>query len=97
MSRSVQTPSINSNGVTDINSRYALTRQEVNDLIAELNTPGFLDNIAKLFSSPIDNIISLYKFPFDVKAQSPAYQSAMKRSYTGAQGGYLPLNKGVKL
>lgn len=76
MSRTVQTPSINSNGVTDMNSRYALTRAEVNDLVTELNTPGFLDNIAKLFSSPIDNIISLYKFPFDVKAQSPAWQAS---------------------
>lgn len=74
MSRTIQTPSNYSNGVTDINSRYALTRAEVNDLIQELNTPGFLDNIAKLFSSPIDNIISLYKFPFDVKAQTPAWQ-----------------------
>lgn len=74
MSRTIQTPSYYSNGVTDINSRYALTRAEVNDLIRELNTPGFLDNIAKLFSSPIDNIISLYKFPFDVKAQTPEWQ-----------------------
>ena len=73
MSRTVQTPSNYSNGITDINSRYALTRAEVNDLISELNTPGFLDNITKLFSSPIDNIISLYKFPFDVKAQSPVW------------------------
>lgn len=75
MSRTVQTPSNYSNGITDMNSRYALTRAEVNDLISELNTPGFLDNIAKLFSSPIDNIISLYKFPFDVKAQSPVWST----------------------
>lgn len=74
MGRTVQEPSRYSNGVTDMNSRYALTRQQVNDLIVELNTPGFLDNIAKLFSSPIDNIISLYKFPFDVKAQNAVWQ-----------------------
>lgn len=74
MGRTVKTPSNNSNGVNDMNSRYALTRGQVNDLIAELNTPGFIDNIAKLFSSPINNIISLYKFPFDVKAQNAVWQ-----------------------
>lgn len=73
MSRTVQTPNINSNGVTDIGSRYAMTRTQINEFIAELNMPGFLDNIAKLFSNPIENVISLYQFPFDVKQLSPVW------------------------
>ena len=96
MSRTVRTPSNYSNGVNDMNSRYALTRQQVNDLISELNTPGFIDNIAKLFSSPIDNIISLYKFPFDVKAQDMTWHSSSDGSIiinivttTNAKGTFL--------
>ena len=73
MGRTVQAPNNNSNGVTDIGSRYAMTRQQINDFIAELNTPGFIDNIAKLFSNPIENVISLYQFPFDVKQLSPVW------------------------
>lgn len=96
MSRTVRTPSNYSNGVNDMNSRYALTRQQVNDLISELNTPGFIDNIAKLFSSPIDNIISLYKFPFDVKAQDMTWKLSSDGSLiinivttTNAKGTFL--------
>lgn len=54
------------NGVTRMNLRYALTFAEVNSLINELQTPSFLDNISKLFSDPMSNIISLSVFPFDV-------------------------------
>lgn len=61
-----QLPYGTKNGVTRMNLRYALTYAEVNSLIKELQTPSFLDNISKLFSDPMSNIISLSIFPFDV-------------------------------
>ena len=76
MSRKLLKPSSNSNGVTNMGVRYALTNTQVNSLLTELNTPGgFIDNVAKLFSTPIDNIISLYQFPFDVKALDPVWSA----------------------
>lgn len=75
MSRTINVPSVNSNGVTDMGSRYAMTKQEVNDLLVELNSPNFINNIVKLFTSPIENIISLYQFPFDVKGLSNVWEA----------------------
>lgn len=67
MATTVNTPSAVCSGNNDMNSRYALTFAQVNELIAEMNTQTFFDNVALLYSTPIDNVISLWCFPFDVK------------------------------
>ena len=64
----VHEPSIYCNGWSNMASRYVLTVDQVNDLLHELNDPNFITNLSKLFSSPIDNIISLMAYPFDVSA-----------------------------
>jgi len=76
MSISIGTPSTGSCGSNDMNSRYALTKHQVNDFVTETNTPTFIQNIAKIFSNPFDNVISLQCFPFDVKAQLAAWGTA---------------------
>ncbi len=73
MAENVVIPSNANNGVTDMGSRYALTKSQVNDLIAEISTPGFVNGVVGLFSQPIDNLISLIQFPFDVKALSSTW------------------------
>lgn len=67
MSMIVKEPSNRSNGSNDMASKYALTFQEVNDLISEIEDPNFVTNIVKLFADPMENLISLITFPFDVK------------------------------
>lgn len=69
------TPAILRSGASNMNRRYALTRAELNDLLSELNTQTFIDNIALLFSTPIENVISLYAYPFDIKALSTAWST----------------------
>ena len=61
-------PSIPRSGASNMNRRYALTRNELNDLLTEMNTQTFFDDVTLLFSTPIENLISLYAYPFDVKA-----------------------------
>lgn len=61
-----QLPKSSKNGVTRMNLRYAMNWTQVDSLINELQKPEFLDNISKLFSDPMSNIISLSVFPFDV-------------------------------
>lgn len=74
MGRKTQEPTTATNGLSDMTSRYAIDRNNMNALVAELNSPNFFDNITKLFSDPVDNIISLYVFPFDVKELSPVWK-----------------------
>lgn len=73
MAKSIHTPSTVSSGVTDMASRYAMTRAQVETLLTEISTPSFYDNLTKLFSDPIDNLISLFCFPFNVKSLSSAW------------------------
>lgn len=68
MAMNPSVPSTTSNAVTLFNARYAMTRAQVNNLIGEMQQSSFLSNVALLFDQPIDNIISLYCYPFDVKA-----------------------------
>lgn len=72
MSKTVQTPSAISSGYNNFNTFYALTRQQVEDLLTELNTSTFINNVQLLFETPIENIVSLRVYPFDVKAHHPA-------------------------
>ena len=69
MSNIVQTPSIAMSGYNNFNMFYALTRQQVGDLLTELNTSTFIDNIQLLFETPIENVVNLRVYPFDVKLQ----------------------------
>ena len=72
MSNTVKTPSAVMSGLSNFNSFYALTRTQVNDLLSELNTATFIDNIQLLFESPIENLVSLRTYPFDIKEHHPA-------------------------
>lgn len=71
MSNIVQTPSTAMSGYNNFNMFYALTRQQVGDLLTELNTSNFLDNIQLLFENPIENVVNLRVYPFDVKLHHP--------------------------
>lgn len=71
MSNTVQTPSVSMSGYNNFNMFYALTRQQVGDLLRELNTSNFLDNIQLLFDSPIENVVNLRAYPFDIKLHHP--------------------------
>lgn len=76
MSRSTNTPATQANGSNDMASRYAMTKTQINALVAEINTPtGFINNVTKLFTQPIDNMIALYCFPFDVKNLDPVWRA----------------------
>lgn len=72
MSNVIQTPSIAMSGYNTFNMFYALTRQQVGDLLTELNTSTFIDNIQLLFEKPIENVVNLRVYPFDVKSHHPA-------------------------
>lgn len=74
MSKTAQAPNNTTNGITNMSSHYAMTQNQLDTFLTELNTPGFIDNIAKLFSSPIENIVSLCQFPFDVKPLTAVWQ-----------------------
>lgn len=72
MSTTPTRPATSNNPSTNFSSMYALSRDEVNDFLSELNTSTFIDNIQLLFNTPIENVISLRAYPFDVKARAPA-------------------------
>ena len=67
MSMVVKAPSNRVNGLSSMNSRYALTYSNVNTLLSDIEDPNFFNNITKLFADEMDNLISLVCFPFDVK------------------------------
>lgn len=71
MSNIVQTPSNAMSGYNTFNMFYALTRSQVASLLSELNTATFIDNIQLLFETPIENVVNLRVYPFDVKAHHP--------------------------
>ena len=72
MSNIVKTPSIAMSGYNNFNALYALTRSQVNSLLTELNTASFLDNIQLLFQTPIENVVNLRVYPFDIKTHHPS-------------------------
>lgn len=68
MSTKVKSPTSVSSGLNNMNSTYALTRALMSSLLSELNNNNIFGNqVSKLFSSPIDNIVSLHCFPFNIK------------------------------
>lgn len=70
MAHYLQIPSPASAGRVNFNSVYALTGAQVNDLLDYFNTSSFIDDLKLLFNTPIENVISLRVFPFDIKANS---------------------------
>lgn len=70
MSTTPNNPALSMNAINNFNSMYALTRSEVNSLLRELNTATFIDNIQLLFETPIENLVSLRCYPFDVKTRA---------------------------
>lgn len=75
MSNTIQTPSNQMSGYNNFTHFYAMSRDEVNDLLSYLNTASFIDNIQLLFNTPVENIASLRAYPFDVEANHPAHGS----------------------
>lgn len=71
MSNTIQTPSNSMSGYNNFNRFYALTRHQVGELLTELNTSTFVDNIQILFETPIENVVSLRAYPFDIKTHHP--------------------------
>lgn len=72
MSTTPINPVTSMNASNNFTCMYAMTRDEVNSLLTELNTSTFIDNIQLLFESPIENLVSLRCYPFDVKTRAPA-------------------------
>lgn len=72
MSTAPNNPASGMNASNNFSSMYALTRSEVNSLLTELNTATFIDNIQLLFETPIENLVSLRCYPFDVKNRAPS-------------------------
>lgn len=67
MSKTLHLPSLPMNGKTSFTAFYALTRGQVSQFNAYLQTSNFTDNIALLFQSPIENIVNLRCYPFSIK------------------------------
>lgn len=72
MSTTPSNPALKMNAMNNFNSMYALTRDQVNSLLSELNTSTFIDNIQLLFETPVENLVSLRCYPFDANARQPA-------------------------
>lgn len=72
MSTTPNNPATTMNASNNFSCMYAMTRDEVNSLLTELNTSTFIDNIQLLFETPIENLVSLRCYPFDVKNRAPA-------------------------
>lgn len=71
MSNTVNTPSIAKSGYTQFNSFYAMTRDQVRSILQYFNTATFINNIQLLFETPIENVVNLRVYPFDVKGHHP--------------------------
>lgn len=67
MSQELHTPSYVMSGKTAFTSYYAMPRTYVNALCNYLQTANFTDNVQLLFESPIQNIVNVRCYPFDVK------------------------------
>ena len=70
MAHYLQIPSPASAGRVNFNSIYAMTGTQVNDLLEYFNTSTFIDDLKLLFNTPIENVVSLRVFPFDIKGNS---------------------------
>lgn len=64
--QTIHTPTVYGSGVTPFMTRYAMTYDQVKSLLYDLNDNSLLSMLSQLYSDHIDNIISLYFFPFDV-------------------------------
>lgn len=66
--KTVSEPKAIMSGNTMFESRYALTYQQMNNLLDEMNDPSKFFDLSKLFAgNPIESIISIHAYPFDVK------------------------------
>lgn len=64
--KTVHTPTVYGSGVTPFMTRWALSFDEVRALLEDLNDNSITSLFSQLYSDHIDNIVSLYFFPFDV-------------------------------
>ena len=63
---SIQVPVVNRNGVTNFMHRWALHTADLQQLLIELDSNTFLNNIHLLFSQPIENVVACICYPFDI-------------------------------
>lgn len=94
MANIVQAPNARCYGANKFNAMYALTGEQVASLVDYLTSATFIDDIALLFNTPIENVISLRAYPFDVPthhASQTGTDTAIKISTveTDVQGRYL--------
>ena len=64
--KTIHTPTVYGSGVNPFMTRYALSYDEVQNLLWDLNDNSITSAFSQLYSDHIDNIVSLYFFPFDV-------------------------------
>lgn len=76
MANNIQTPSTVMSGYNNFTHFYAMTPQQINDLLHYLNSATFIDNVQLLFNTPVENIVNLRAYPFDVKAHHPVGEIA---------------------
>lgn len=72
MGNIVQIPNSRCYGANKFNVMYALTGEQVSSLVDYLTSSTFIDNIALLFNTPVENVISLRAYPFDI----PTYHAS---------------------
>lgn len=72
MANGLTTPSGVCSGFNNFNVMYAMTLSQVNELVRYLQSSSFIDNIQLLFNTPVENIVSLRIYPFDVKNHHPS-------------------------
>lgn len=64
---SVTIPSPETLGGSAMITKYAITLENLNRFISYIQTSDFIDQIPALFNRPLDYIISIMAFPFDIK------------------------------
>lgn len=67
MSMNINNPSSTNLPYTSFSNAYALPRAGVNKFLTVLNNSTFLDDLRLLFETPLDSVVSLRVFPFDVR------------------------------
>lgn len=99
MANIVQVPNSRCYGASKFNVMYALTGEQVTSLVDYLTTSTFIDNIALLFNTPVENVVSLRAYPFDIPthhtsqtgADSNIKISTVETDVKGRNLGFNPL------
>lgn len=66
-----------------VNHTYALSKGQITTLIADISTSTFLDNIVLLTETPVESLVNLRMYPFDISAHSATGVLANQTIYLG--------------